>query len=355
MLPSDSQVPTEGWPAFKARLTGLGRMLFSSVSAMTGGDAADAAWGDYTISPSPGRATREHPASHPRFKRDSAYLASSTVTNQRHFSQGVELLRLPPRSLFRVGIRSLVPQGPQVVNDFASIADPEGSRLISATSTSLTSSLRKAAVRRGRVSLMREESILASAPWAARRTYSTASFCDIFSRVDSTSLVVKPMEPRTRQVMARLSASESSRIISKPGMAVLDWRPNFPKALLAARKTSISLSPKRATRAWITSASTTPIFPNAPAAAARTFASDSLRAAINAGIACFPLVPNSPSVLAADSRTEASPSLTRPSTRAGFVSSRPRISPGLPRPRDGGPHPCRGRTSSKIGTTSLVS
>src|SRR4051812_40927800 len=30
MLPSDSQVPTEGWPAFNARLTVLGRMIFVS-------------------------------------------------------------------------------------------------------------------------------------------------------------------------------------------------------------------------------------------------------------------------------------------------------------------------------------
>jgi hypothetical protein len=30
MLPSDSQVPTDGWPAFNARLTGLGRMVVIS-------------------------------------------------------------------------------------------------------------------------------------------------------------------------------------------------------------------------------------------------------------------------------------------------------------------------------------
>ena len=36
MLPSDSQVPTDGLPAFRACLTGLARMMFSSVSALTG-------------------------------------------------------------------------------------------------------------------------------------------------------------------------------------------------------------------------------------------------------------------------------------------------------------------------------
>src|SRR6185437_15789432 len=35
MLPSDSQVPTDDWPAFNARLTGLARIRFSSVSSLT--------------------------------------------------------------------------------------------------------------------------------------------------------------------------------------------------------------------------------------------------------------------------------------------------------------------------------